>query len=231
MYPFLLYNTWKGSNLENGLVPTEVIYNTIVNGYCRAKEMDKALSTVEQMEIHGLKPSCITFNTLISKFCDSGNMVEATEWVKKMAGRGVAPDSQTYNILIDGYGRSCQFESCFQILEEMESNGVGYSAPTQSAIREDLHLSLAEGFYLPWYMLGIDLILGNPLKPILLGMAAGHLYYFLTVLYPLAGGSPASTEAQPSSSVQAQPNAAAQPNQANDGLTFRGRSYRLDDHQ
>lgn len=37
-------------------------------------------------------------------------------------------------------------------------------------------------------MLGIDLILGNPLKPDLLGMATGHLYYFLTVLYPLSGG-------------------------------------------
>ncbi|KAG5558306.1 hypothetical protein RHGRI_008287 [Rhododendron griersonianum] len=98
--------------------------------------------------------------------------------------------------------------------------------------RIDVHgLFQVKGFYLPWYMLGIDLILGNPLKPILLGMAAGHLYYFLTVLYPLAGGSHASTEAQPSSSVQAQPNAAAQPNQANDGLAFRGRSYRLDDHQ
>lgn len=45
-----------------------------------------------------------------------------------------------------------------------------------------------QGFYLPWYMLGVDLILGNPLKPDLLGMAAGHLYYFLTVLYPLSGG-------------------------------------------
>ncbi|KAF5947683.1 hypothetical protein HYC85_013640 [Camellia sinensis] len=45
-----------------------------------------------------------------------------------------------------------------------------------------------KGFYLPWYMLGIDLILGNKLKPDLLGMAAGHLYYFLTVLYPLSGG-------------------------------------------
>ncbi|XP_058205856.1 derlin-1-like isoform X2 [Rhododendron vialii] len=45
-----------------------------------------------------------------------------------------------------------------------------------------------KGFYLPWYMLGVDLILGNPLMPDLLGMAAGHLYYFLTVLYPLSGG-------------------------------------------
>jgi len=37
-------------------------------------------------------------------------------------------------------------------------------------------------------MLGLDLIFGNPLKPDILGMVAGHLYYFLTVLHPLAGG-------------------------------------------
>ncbi|XP_019154785.1 PREDICTED: derlin-1-like [Ipomoea nil] len=43
-----------------------------------------------------------------------------------------------------------------------------------------------KGFYLPWYMLGIDMILGNPLKPDMLGIAAGHIYYFLTVLHPLA---------------------------------------------
>ncbi|XP_047328320.1 derlin-1-like [Impatiens glandulifera] len=45
-----------------------------------------------------------------------------------------------------------------------------------------------KGFYLPWYMIAIDLILGSPLKPDLIGMAAGHLYYFLTVLYPLSTG-------------------------------------------
>lgn len=45
-----------------------------------------------------------------------------------------------------------------------------------------------KGFYLPWFMLALDLILGNPLKPDLLGMGAGHLYYFMTVLYPLSGG-------------------------------------------
>ncbi|KAA8533897.1 hypothetical protein F0562_031414 [Nyssa sinensis] len=45
-----------------------------------------------------------------------------------------------------------------------------------------------KGFYLPWFMLGVDLIIGNPLMPAILGIAAGHLYYFLTVLHPLAGG-------------------------------------------
>ncbi|CBI38645.3 unnamed protein product, partial [Vitis vinifera] len=45
-----------------------------------------------------------------------------------------------------------------------------------------------KGFYLPWIYLAVDLLLGNPLKPDILGMVAGHLYYFLTVLHPLAGG-------------------------------------------
>lgn len=45
-----------------------------------------------------------------------------------------------------------------------------------------------QAFYLPWVMLALDLLLGNPLMPDILGIVAGHLYYFLTVLHPLAGG-------------------------------------------
>lgn len=37
-------------------------------------------------------------------------------------------------------------------------------------------------------MLSLDVIFGSPLMPDLLGIIAGHLYYFLTVLHPLAGG-------------------------------------------
>ncbi|KAK4837501.1 hypothetical protein QYF36_005986 [Acer negundo] len=45
-----------------------------------------------------------------------------------------------------------------------------------------------KGFYLPWATLALDLIFGYPLKPGILGIVAGHLYYFLTVLHPLASG-------------------------------------------
>jgi len=37
-------------------------------------------------------------------------------------------------------------------------------------------------------MLALDVIFGSALMPDLLGIIAGHLYYFLTVLHPLAGG-------------------------------------------
>jgi Derlin-2/3 len=38
-------------------------------------------------------------------------------------------------------------------------------------------------------MLALDVIFGAPLVPDLLGIIAGHLYYFLTVLHPLATGN------------------------------------------
>ncbi|KAG8376077.1 hypothetical protein BUALT_Bualt09G0026000 [Buddleja alternifolia] len=45
-----------------------------------------------------------------------------------------------------------------------------------------------KAFYLPWAMLCLDVIFGSPIVPDFLGIIAGHLYYFLTVLHPLAGG-------------------------------------------
>ena len=46
-----------------------------------------------------------------------------------------------------------------------------------------------KAFYLPWGMLGMGLVMGQDLVPDLLGIVAGHLYYFLAVLHPRAGGA------------------------------------------
>ncbi|KAI3921589.1 hypothetical protein MKW92_027049 [Papaver armeniacum] len=89
-----------------------------------------------------------------------------------------------------------------------------------------------KGFYLPWAMLALDLIFGAPLIPDILGIIAGHLYYFLTVLYPLSTGrnilkTPLWVQkvvvfwgkgTQINSPVQPNPSA---------GIAFRGRGRRL----
>ncbi|KAL8519585.1 hypothetical protein ACS0TY_010502 [Phlomoides rotata] len=45
-----------------------------------------------------------------------------------------------------------------------------------------------KAFYFPWAMLCLDVIFGSPIVPDFLGIIVGHLYYFLTVLHPLASG-------------------------------------------
>ncbi|CAJ2676307.1 derlin-1 [Trifolium pratense] len=94
-----------------------------------------------------------------------------------------------------------------------------------------------KAFYLPWTMLALDVIFGSPIMPDLLGIIAGHLYYFLTVLHPLAGGknilktplwvnklvarwrigAPPISRGQPVNNAQ----------QESGSGVFRGRSYRL----
>ncbi|KAK9131078.1 hypothetical protein Sjap_011565 [Stephania japonica] len=93
-----------------------------------------------------------------------------------------------------------------------------------------------KAFYFPWAMLVLDVLFGQSLVPDLLGIVAGHLYYFLTVLHPLAGGK----------NILRTPNwvhnlvrrwgiayhANSRPAQADRtagaaGTAFRGRSYRL----
>ncbi|VFQ74496.1 unnamed protein product [Cuscuta campestris] len=90
-----------------------------------------------------------------------------------------------------------------------------------------------KAFYLPWAMLGLDVIFGSPIMPDLLGIIAGHLYYFLTVLHPLSTGKTLLKTPKwihkmvarwrigyPTSSNRTEP-------ERSSGVAFRGRSYRL----
>ncbi|KAK9266639.1 hypothetical protein L1049_021912 [Liquidambar formosana] len=89
-----------------------------------------------------------------------------------------------------------------------------------------------KAFYLPWAMLALDVIFGSPLLPDLLGIIAGHLYYFLTVLHPLSGGknilkTPMWVHKLVASwGIGAPTNSRAQADRTA-GSAFRGRSYRL----
>ncbi|KAL2342584.1 hypothetical protein Fmac_003869 [Flemingia macrophylla] len=95
-----------------------------------------------------------------------------------------------------------------------------------------------KAFYLPWAMLALDVIFGSPLIPDLLGIIAGHLYYFLTVLHPLAGGKNILKTPMWVRKLVARWRIGMQPvsrgqsannpqQETGSGVAFRGRSYRL----
>ncbi|KAJ4708130.1 Derlin [Melia azedarach] len=89
-----------------------------------------------------------------------------------------------------------------------------------------------KAFYLPWAMLALDVVFGSPLLPDFLGIIAGHLYYFLTVLHPLAGGRNILTTPTWVHKLVARwqlgypANTHVQPERVT-GVAFTGRSYRL----
>ncbi|KAM7515495.1 hypothetical protein LguiA_005078 [Lonicera macranthoides] len=89
-----------------------------------------------------------------------------------------------------------------------------------------------KAFYLPWAMLALDVIFGSPIMPDLMGIIAGHLYYFLTVLHPLAGGknilkTPMWVHKLVGRYRIGGPRNQPQPDSRTGGAAFRGRSYRV----
>ncbi|KAI5383150.1 ER-associated protein degradation protein, variant 2 [Lathyrus oleraceus] len=89
-----------------------------------------------------------------------------------------------------------------------------------------------KAFYLPWVTLALDVIFGSPIMPDLLGIIAGHLFYFLTVLHPLAGGK--NILKTPIHKLVARWRIGPPPitrvndvQQESSSGVFRGRSYRL----
>ncbi|XP_075475354.1 derlin-1-like, partial [Primulina tabacum] len=89
-----------------------------------------------------------------------------------------------------------------------------------------------KAFYLPWAMLCLDAIFASPVGPDFLGIIAGHLYYLLTVLHPLAGGknilkTPVLIHKIVARwRIGAPTNSPPQHDRATGGV-FRGRSHRL----
>ncbi|KAL8171622.1 hypothetical protein V2J09_023426 [Rumex salicifolius] len=87
-----------------------------------------------------------------------------------------------------------------------------------------------KAFYLPWAMLALDVIFGSSPIPDFLGIVAGHLYYFLTVLHPLSGGKDILKTPRWVWRIGAPPAVArGQPPPEPERTTgvFRGRAYRL----
>lgn len=95
-------------------------------------------------------------------------------------------------------------------------------------------LFVVQGFYLPWVMLGLNVIFGASLLPDLMGIVVGHLYYFLSVLHPRSGrGNLLKTPLWVHKLVARWENAGPQvyspvpPAATTRGSVFTGRSYRL----
>ncbi|XWS09168.1 hypothetical protein CRYUN_Cryun40dG0063200 [Craigia yunnanensis] len=58
---------------ENGSIKQNVVcYNTIIDGFCKERCMDKALIIYQDMVDRSIEPDVVTFNSLIHGLCSIG---------------------------------------------------------------------------------------------------------------------------------------------------------------
>ncbi|KAF7830140.1 Pentatricopeptide repeat-containing protein, mitochondrial [Senna tora] len=109
----------------NGVKPTSVVLNSLINACLCSHDIVTALSLFEIMEIsESYKPDFQTYNIFISAFSKSGNVDAMLAWYSSKKSAGHGPDLQTFESLISGCVKSRNFEIADRIYEEMTTSGI-----------------------------------------------------------------------------------------------------------
>ncbi|KAK6121561.1 hypothetical protein DH2020_044699 [Rehmannia glutinosa] len=134
--------------LCSGVECSTVTYNTIIDGYGKAKRfelMENSLSDMIQSEkcvpdiftfnsLMGLKPDIMTYNILIKSYGTSGLYDKMGRVIDFMEKRFFSPTTVTYNIIIEVFGKAGNIGKMDEIFLKMKHQGLKPNSITYSSL-------------------------------------------------------------------------------------------------
>ncbi|MBA0680839.1 hypothetical protein Goari_012516, partial [Gossypium aridum] len=99
----------KEYSVEKGCALDIRSHNIIINGYCKAKRLDKAMELFDEITQNGPIPDTVTYNTLMQGIETFSSNVD---------GR-FEPNIVLYNILIDGLCKDRNIETGKELFHEL----------------------------------------------------------------------------------------------------------------
>ncbi|XP_051116808.1 pentatricopeptide repeat-containing protein At1g79540 [Andrographis paniculata] len=100
---------------HSGVLPDIITYNTLINGFCKAGEVDGALKLFNELQIRGLVPDSVTYSTLINGLQFVGKEEHAFKMFEKMDENGCAPNQSVYKTLMTWCCRRSKLSVAFSI--------------------------------------------------------------------------------------------------------------------
>ncbi|CAI9289685.1 unnamed protein product [Lactuca saligna] len=110
--------------IEKGIDPTIVTFNSLIYGFCKARDLIGAMRSFHNIEDHGLVPNAITYTTLMNFFCEEGNMQKVFDMKKEMEDNGVDPTHVTYTVIIKSLCKQKKLQESLSLINHMFSNGI-----------------------------------------------------------------------------------------------------------
>ncbi|KAF7067053.1 hypothetical protein CFC21_072972 [Triticum aestivum] len=109
----LFFQRWSSESdtgLDGHLCYSLYTYNTLIDTYGKAGQLEKVSDMFNQMLREGVAPSIITFNTLIHVWGKHHRMEQVASLVRMMEEFQCPPDTRTYNTLISLYRESNEID-------------------------------------------------------------------------------------------------------------------------
>ncbi|KAJ8491791.1 hypothetical protein OPV22_013512 [Ensete ventricosum] len=99
-------------------------YNTLIDTYGKAGQLEKASRTFTQMLGEGIVPDTVTFNTMIHVYGNNGRLEEISSLMTMMDEHQCVADTRTYNILISVYLKMNDIDTAASYFSKLKVAGL-----------------------------------------------------------------------------------------------------------
>ncbi|TKY69102.1 Pentatricopeptide repeat-containing protein mitochondrial [Spatholobus suberectus] len=107
--------------LDRGILPDDVTYCLLMQGYAEKEEVEEVLKLYYEMEYRCVSPGLAVFVTIVRCLCRCGKVEDGERYLRIMKGRLVTPDMSVYEVLIDGYMKKGDSARALRLRNEMAS--------------------------------------------------------------------------------------------------------------
>ncbi|KAF9621733.1 hypothetical protein IFM89_027587 [Coptis chinensis] len=128
--------------LKDKFEPDVIIYTSLVNGWCRAGNIDQAERVFREMKEVGIQPNVYTYSIVIDALCRCGQISRAHDVFAEMIDVGCSPNSITFNNLMRVHVKAGRTEKVLQVYNQMKrldcpADTITYNFLIESHCRDD----------------------------------------------------------------------------------------------
>ncbi|VFQ60428.1 unnamed protein product [Cuscuta campestris] len=120
----LVHILFKNCRKKLDIVPNLVTCNILLKALCKKRDIDAAISILDEMPAMGIVPNVVSYTTILGGYVLRGDMAGAERMLNETLYKGLFPDATTYTILMDGFVKKGQLMNAIKVMDEMEGNGV-----------------------------------------------------------------------------------------------------------
>ncbi|KAF2309434.1 hypothetical protein GH714_002430 [Hevea brasiliensis] len=117
-----------------GCEPNYIIYDALIDGFCKVGKLDEAQEVFTKMLGRGYTPSVYTYSSLIDRLFKDKRMDLALKVLSKMLENSCAPNVVIYTEMIDGLCKDGKTAEAYKLMLLMEEKGCHPNVVTYTAM-------------------------------------------------------------------------------------------------
>ncbi|CAN7114274.1 unnamed protein product [Brassica rapa subsp. narinosa] len=119
---------------DAGLVPDNVIYTVLIQGYCKKGMISEAMDLRNEILRRGCCMDAVAYNTILHGLCKRKMLGDADKLFREMTERGLFPDSYTITILIDGHCKLGNLQNAMELFKKMKQKRIRLDVVTYNTL-------------------------------------------------------------------------------------------------